>query len=137
MKKRDTLILVAGAALIAIAMLAGRLHGTDIPLPLAFNTSSNSLLSASNSGTNHPNATNSIWVEPNLYHTFVLSITCTDSTTVTLDRTLDQVAWIPFSTNTATSTANSEVTILGKWSYVRGRFTGSNASATVLYLGGR
>jgi hypothetical protein len=122
--------------LVAVRVLAG-----DLPLAQSFNTQSGTVLSASpvvsTNLLNSSNTTNTYGTELCLYHTFQIKITCTNDVALILDRSLDAVTWLPFYTNSTTSAAIADTTLTGHWAHIRGRFLGTNATCTVLYLGGR
>lgn len=110
-------------------------HGTDFPQAWGMNTYSTTLLTA----TTNENGT-AYFVEQSKYHTVVITQSTVRTNTAYLDRSLDGTAWIPWHTNTFTTTGTvSEATCVGKWTYMRGRvdtLTGTNCSVTFKYLGG-
>lgn len=86
-------------------------------------------------GASATNSTNAINVEGQIYHTFhVVSLTTT-AELVNLDRSLDNVNWVPFFTN-AVSNTTTEFTMTGKWSWFRARILSTNGQVSVNYLGG-
>ncbi len=127
------------ATVLTLAYVAG---GATQPPALAWTPQYGTLLSATPTvSTNLLNSSNTngsaYLVEWPLYHTFQITTTCTNSASLILDRSVNSIGWIPFSTNTVTATGTNEVTAIGKWQAVRARFTGSNATCTVIYIGGR
>jgi hypothetical protein len=125
-----TLILILASALVAVGAYA-----TDYPSAWVLNTGSITLLSATT------NQTGSAYnVELFKYHTVAISESTIRTNTVYVDRSLDGSNWIPFYTNTLTTTGQvAEATAVGKWAYMRGRLdtlTGTNCAVTFSYLGG-
>ncbi len=128
--------------LAVLALAAAITNATDFPLATAFRTQADAILYAtplvSTNALNSSNTNGSAYyIEPNLYHTVQFNTTCTNSTSVILDRSLNSTHWVPFYTNTVTATGTNDTTFTGKWQAVRARFTGTNSTSTVLYLGGR
>ena len=73
-----------------------------------------------------------------IYHTFqfINNSAGTNTTTVNLDRTIDQVNWFPVSTNTVTRYTNIEYTATGEWFAYRWRVAAlaTNTTITALYM---
>ncbi len=86
------------------------------------------------------NATGSgVSAELPLYHTIHI-VPPTNFMIVTLDRSLNNSSWYPFSTNTFHGASNVvEVVATGKWGYLRARISGmtNSGTTTINYLGGK
>jgi len=131
--KRLTILTVA----VGLALLAFKLFASNFPLNEAFNTQTTTALTASGTTTTNSVGTG-FWTEANLYHTFEAICTGSAAQQIAIDRSLDGSNWIVVSTNAvAATTGITEVTMTGKWSYMRVRQIGTNSALSVLYLGGR
>jgi hypothetical protein len=88
--------------------------------------------------TTNQSSTNTQETFKSTYHTVQIFYTVngTNSTTVTLDRTIDGLNWIPYSTNTFTTSSNAEYTLVGKWSQFRFRssFGATNGIEQINYI---
>ncbi len=105
---------------------------TDVPPEQIYNNTTNLLYSATTNASG-----SALKVDWNLYHTFQIQNTTVRTNTCYLDRSLDG-NWVPFYTNTFTTTGTVDTTLVGKWQFVRGRvdtITGTNCAVTFLYLG--
>jgi hypothetical protein len=122
---------------VAIGILIGfslEARATEFPLPKLTVTQSTNLLTTSTNATGA-----AVNVENNTYHTFHI-ISTTNGAGVLLDRSLDASNWVTFSTNVPAVSNNpftTEVTMTGKWSYVRARTVWTNGTYTINYLGGK
>jgi len=110
-------------------------NATSFPLAFANDTQTGTILSATT------NATGSgLHVEMPLHHTIHINAP-SNFTVVTLDRSMDNSNWVPFSTNTLGSgvATVTEIVATGKWSHFRARVSGMTNSGTISvnYLGGR
>ena len=118
-----------------LAVLAAdqTLRATDFTISQASATI-NATLAFTTNGTS-----STVYAEVAKNHTFHVLAAATGTNSVYLDRSLNNSAWICFSTNSYTgSGGTNEVTATGHWTYFRARVSGATntISTTVLYLGG-
>ena len=110
------------------------LRATDFTISQASGTINATLITATTNATG-----SSFFVEVAKNHTFHILAAATGTNNVYLDRSLNNSAWICFSTNSFTATGGTnEVTATGHFSYVRARVgeATNTISTKVLYLGG-
>lgn len=125
--------LIAIAAIAAAAVAA--IRATDFPPQTANNTLNYTLMS---SGVLETNKTGTgVFIEAANYHTIQFVNTGTNSAACMVDRSLDNTNWILVSTNAVAASATAEVTMVGRWSYIRARLRSTNTTVTATYLGGR
>ena len=120
--------------ILAVFVAVQTLRATDFPLAQSGSTINATLITATTNATS-----SSIFVEVAKNHTFHILAAATGTNNVYLDRSLNNSAWICFSTNSfSASGGTNEVTATGHFSYVRARVSGATntISTTVLYLGG-
>lgn len=133
MKTVSTIIL----ATLAVCAFVFALRANQFPPAQAESTVNLTLLSTSMDTNGIANATGTAqFIESVRFHTIQANIIASNTATAFIDFSLDATNWIPVWTNAVTSGTNGgSVTFTGKWSWIRSRFTGTNSSATVLYLG--
>jgi len=137
--KNRTWGLLLGLAVLTAVALLHRAQGTDFPLAQEAGTVNATVLQASTNVTG-----TGVFLEKSTYHTFWVVNGLTNNSvgptnTVYLGRSLDNVNWVEWSTNSFTNANFAEVTLTGKWSWFRARVAGAttNVNVTVTYLGGR
>ena len=119
--------------MLAVLAAVQTLRATDFTISQASATI-NATLSFTTNGTS-----STVYAEVAKSHTFHILAAASSTNSVILDRSLNNSAWIPFSTNSySASGGTNEVTAAGHWTYFRARVIGAttNISTIVLYLGG-
>ena len=110
----------------------------DFPWVQSQNTQAFTLLSTA-SGTNTSETGSTNYIERNTWHTLQIVAANTNATalTVAVQVSLDATNWAPAYSLTFTNTASTNVwtNIVGKFQATRVVMTGTNATATVFYLG--
>lgn len=126
------------ATLTTIFFSVACLTAADYPVAQSQNTEAFTLLSTS-TGTNDTATGSTIAIERNIWHTFQVSatLTNTNTATITLAVSLDATNWLStYALDVvATSSTNTYTQLTGKFKYVRASVAGSNATVRALYLG--
>lgn len=131
---------ILGFLWIAFLLLAGLFvatRGRSTPFSAATvrDTIPATILTASGTTTTNK-VGSSLYVEGVLYHTFHGINGGSTLQQFAVDRSLDNTNWVVVSTNALLASGTTEVTMTGKFSFVRARQIGTNAAMNVLYLGG-
>jgi hypothetical protein len=122
---------------VALAVsMAARAQLVDVvyPAPAAYMADYANMLTL-NGTTNATSITNR--VDGNLYHTFHIYNTGTNSMQYVIDKSLDGTNFVAGATNTVGAGVNAEGTITGKEAFFRVRTFATNATGAIYYLGGR
>jgi len=123
-------------ASLAISMVAGAQVMQDVAYPpsQAYFTDYNVMLSLAVPNTNSISTTNR--VDLSLYHT--IHAYSTNAFSFAIDRSLDTTNWVAGATNAVVANVPVEVTLVGKYGYIRVRTLGAtNIVGGINYLGGR
>lgn len=122
------------ATLAVIGAARAQLVDTVYPASTAYTADYANML-VLNGTTNATSITNR--VDGNLYHTFHIYNTGTNSIQYVLDKSLDSTNYVAGATNTVGAGVNAEATITGKEAFFRVRTFATNSTGYIFYLGGR
>lgn len=123
-------------ASLAISMVAGAQVMQDITYPpsQAYLTDYVTLLSLVSPNTNSISITNR--VDGNLYHS--IHAYSTNAFSFVVDRSMDTTNWVAGATNAVAANVPVEVTLVGKYGFIRVRtLAATNIVGGINYLGGR
>ena len=134
MKKKLTIL---GLILTATFAFVLSQRATQFPQTQSEWTINITLLSTSMDTNGVATKTNSgQFIESDIYHTVQSTVIASNTAAAFVDVSLDNANWIPVFTNSTSSGTNTtSLTWIGKWSWIRSRFTGTNSSGTIIYLG--
>jgi hypothetical protein len=122
-------------ASLAISMVAGAQVMQDVSYPpsQAYLSDYVTLLTLASPNTNSISVTNR--VDANLYHT--IHAYSTNAFTFIVEKSLDTTNWCNGTTNAVVANVPVEVTLVGKYGFIRVRAIGTNIVGGINYLGGR